>query len=267
MMMIQEAVTVLWNESMGHPYYRIGLTCPDDYRRARPGQFVMVHLMDSHVSLLRRPFSIHGRIMDKQRIKGIEILYKIVGKCTQKLSCLGEGDQLDLLGPLGSGFRMSENYSRIYLVSGGIGVAPMAFLAAALVAAGIEPAGCKVFLGGRSKEDLLCEDTFSALGMDISVNTDDGSAGDACLVTDSLERAVEENRPDMIYACGPMDMLRCVSDIAEIHAVSCQVSIETLMACGMGACLGCAVEPRDDTDGFLHTCVDGPVFDTTALAF
>lgn len=265
--MIQETVSVLWNESMGHPYYRIGLTCPDDYMRAKPGQFVMIHLMDSHVSLLRRPFSIHRRIIAQQRIKGIEILYKVVGKCTEKLSCMEKGDRLDLLGPLGSGFRITEDYSRIYLVSGGIGVAPMAFLAADLVAAGIESAGCKAFLGGRTKEDLLCEDTFSALGMDITINTDDGSAGDACLVTDSLGKAVEEDCPDMIYACGPMDMLQCVSDIAETHAVACQVSIETLMACGMGACLGCAVEPRDGKNGFLHACVDGPVFDARALAF
>jgi dihydroorotate dehydrogenase electron transfer subunit len=266
-MMIQEAATVLWNESMGHPYYRIGLTCSEDYKRARPGQFVMVHLMDSHVSLLRRPFSIHGRIIEQERIKGIEILYKVVGPCTERLTRLGKDDRLDLLGPLGSGFRISTDYSRVYLVSGGIGVAPMAFLAAALVEAGIEPGGCHVFLGGRSKEDLLCEDIFSALGMGISINTDDGSAGDACLVTDPLEKAVREDRPDVIYACGPMEMLKCVSDIAETHSVACQVSIETRMACGMGACLGCAVESREDKDAFLHACVDGPVFDGTTLAF
>lgn len=264
-MMIQEGVTVLWNESMSHPYYRIGLTCSDDYVRARPGQFVMVHLMESHTSLLRRPFSIHRRIIDQQQIKGIELLYKVVGNCTEKLSCLEKGDRLDLLGPLGSGFRISTDYSRIYLVSGGIGVAPMVFLAMSLLEFGIAPSRCEVFLGGRTKEDLLCREVFTDLGMETSITTDDGSAGKACLVTDPLEIAIKANKPDIIYACGPMDMLRCVSDIAESHSVTCQLSIETVMACGLGACLGCAVESREDRDTFLHVCVDGPVFDGTAL--
>jgi dihydroorotate dehydrogenase electron transfer subunit len=264
--MIEETVTVLYNESMGHPYYRIGLTCPDEYRRARPGQFVMVHLMGSHTSLLRRPFSIH-RVPDHGRIEGLELLYRVVGDCTRRLSGLGKGDRLSLLGPLGRGFRVSKDHSRIYLASGGIGVAPMAFLAADLVEAGIDPDGCKVFLGGRTEDDVLCEDLFTAMGMGISITTDDGSAGNACLVTDPLEDAVTADKPDMIYACGPMGMLKCVSEIAETHSVPCQVSIETVMACGMGACLGCAVESRGSKEAFLHTCVDGPVFDAESLVF
>ncbi|MEE8400056.1 MAG: dihydroorotate dehydrogenase electron transfer subunit [Desulfobacterales bacterium] len=265
--MKQETVTVLGNEHLGNGYFRIGLDCSQAYRIAGPGQFVMVHLMDSDAPLLRRPFSIHRQIIDHDRLGGIELLYKVVGNCTEKISRLERGDRLDLLGPLGSGFRISKAHSRIHLVSGGIGVAPMAFLAMSLLEAGIESSACKVFLGGRTQDDVLCREIFSDLGMVLSISTDDGSAGNAGLVTDPLEVAVKAEKPDMIYACGPMGMLGSVADIAESFSVSCQVSVETVMACGMGACLGCAVERRGGQDAFLHACVDGPVFDAALLEY
>ena len=99
----------------------------------------------------------------------------------------------------------------------------------------------------------------------MTTTTDDGSAGDQCLVTHPLEIAVEQSAPDFIAACGPMEMLACIIGIAEKYAVPCQVSIETMMGCGMGACLGCAVEARDSRDRYLHACLDGPVFDADQL--
>jgi dihydroorotate dehydrogenase electron transfer subunit len=101
--------------------------------------------------------------------------------------------------------------------------------------------------------------------MQVHTTTDDGSAGDQCLVTHPVEIALQESKPDIIYACGPLEMLQCVFGIAEKYQVPCQISMETRMACGLGACLGCAVARREASNQYLHACLDGPVFDTRAI--
>jgi len=263
--MYQEKVKVLWNDKAGNEYYKIGLTCHRGYSGAKPGQFIMLHFSGPIAPFLPRPFSIHRIIKTGSRTAGIELLYKVVGEGTKKLSGCKKGDIVDILGPLGNGFSFSDHYKRIFIVAGGIGVAPMLFLASYLQKKGVEPSECMVFLGGRSKDDLLCGDDFLRIGMKIHLTTDDGSAGDRCFVTHPLEIALEKGRPDIIYACGPLEMLKCVAGIAEKHTVTCQVSIETIMACGMGACLGCAVERKETSGNYMHVCLDGPVFDAGAL--
>jgi dihydroorotate dehydrogenase electron transfer subunit len=225
----------------------------------------MVRLIDQIDPLLPRPFSIHRLIKKDGVASGIELLYKVVGKGTHELSLRQPGDYLDLTGPLGNGFTIPDKVGQIKIAAGGIGVAPMMFLVEYLKEQTRDPVDVQVFLGGRSKADLLCLDEFSALGVPVHTTTDDGSSGEHCLVTAPLDYAVAENKPDIIYACGPLAMLACVAGIADKHRVSCQVSIETMMACGMGACLGCAVVRRNHTDSYLHACLDGPVFDTRAL--
>lgn len=264
---IQERVEVVSNTPVGNGYFRIRVSCHDQYRKAAPGQFVMVRLGDQIDPLLPRPFSIHRLIKKDGAASGIELLYKVVGKGTHALSLRQPGDHLGLTGPLGKGFTIPGNVGQIKIVAGGIGVAPMIFLAESLKEQTRDPADVQVFLGGRSKADLLCLEEFSTLGVPVHTTTDDGSSGDHCLVTDPLDDAMtdNENKPDIIYACGPLEMLACVAGIADKHRVSCQVSIETMMACGMGACLGCAVVRRNQTDTYLHACLDGPVFDTKAI--
>ena len=264
-MMVHEKVNVLWNSKVGPSYYRIGLTCHEGYSRAKPGQFVMIHFYDQMAPFLRRPFSIHKLITKKDRTSGIEILCKVVGEGTKRLSMCKKGDVLDILGPLGTGFSFPGHYRKIFIVAGGIGVAPMPFLASFLKTSGVDPFECTVFLGGRSKDDLLCRDDFSRLGMIIHMTTDDGSKGEKCLITHPLEIAAKEHRPDVIYACGPLEMLKCVMSIAEKLNIPCQVSIETMMACGMGACLGCAVEKNEAPVSYMHACLDGPVFESSIL--
>jgi dihydroorotate dehydrogenase electron transfer subunit len=264
--MFQEKTRVLWNREAGPNYYRLGLTCHSGYSGARPGQFVMLGFDDRLAPLLRRPFSIHRRIIEDGQIKGIELLYKVVGVTTENMSMLKLGDSLSLLGPLGRGFVISNDYRRVFFVAGGIGVAPMLFLALSLAENGFDLSGSVVFLGGASKHDLLCREDFLRFGMTVHVTTDDGSAGDQCLVTLPLESRVQQSRPDVIYACGPIGMLRCVVNLAREHDIPCQVSIETLMACGMGACLGCAVKGDEASEGYLHACMDGPVFDIKNLS-
>jgi dihydroorotate dehydrogenase electron transfer subunit len=260
-----ETVQVLSNIPLGTGYYRIRVNCHPQYTKATPGQFVMVRLIDQIDPLLPRPFSIHRLIKKDGVASGIELLYKVVGKGTHELSFRQPGDYLDLTGPLGNGFTIPGKVGQIKIVAGGIGVAPMIFLVEYLKAQIHDSADVQVFLGGRSKADLLCLKEFSSLGVPVHTTTDDGSSGDHCLVTDPLDDTMAANEPDIIYACGPLEMLACVAAIADKYRVSCQVSIETMMACGMGACLGCAVVRRNRTDTYLHACLDGPVFDTKAI--
>lgn len=263
--MYQENVQVMWNKKVGPSYYRIGLTCHEGYATAKPGQFIMLRFPQQTLPFLRRPFSIHKLINANGLIDGLEILYKVVGEGTQKLSTCRQGDVIDILGPLGTGFSFLDHFKRIAIVGGGIGVAPLLFLTLFLQKEGLDLSKCTLFLGARSKADILCTDDFLRLGMKMHITTDDGSAGDQCFVTHPLETEMEKGRADVIYACGPLEMLKCVVGISKKHRVPCQVSVETMMACGMGACLGCAVEKKDDLNRYLHACMDGPVFDADVL--
>lgn len=260
--MIQQRATVLWNQRVASNCYRLGLGCPGGYGGAEPGQFVMLQTATSHQPLLRRPFSISGIIADGRHPEGIELLYKTIGSGTRRMARLTPGQTVDLLGPLGRGFKLAAGAEqRFYLVAGGIGVAPIRFLATRMKAKGIDLARCRLFLGGQSSDDLLCREEFITLGLPVTVTTDDGSSGEQCLITDPLDAAIQNDPPDMVLACGPHAMLQCIAGMALRHRTACQVSLETMMACGMGACLGCAVPAAGEEDGYRHACVDGPVFD------
>lgn len=265
--MMQTKAQVLWNQAVAPGCYRMGLECSGELTRARPGQFVMLRTSEQLSPLLRRPFSIHGMMETERGVGGIQILYKVVGEGTRLLADMAGGSTVDLLGPLGTHFRLPQRGRRIVLAAGGIGVAPLTFLASELVKAGFKPDDMTVFIGGRTQSELLCRQDFQRLGIGVHLTTDDGSAGDACLVTHPLEASVSRTPPDMLYACGPPPMLTCIVGIAEKFGVPCQVSIESLMACGMGACLGCAVESRRPDARFLHACLDGPVLDASQLKF
>lgn len=259
-----EKARILFNHRLGAAYYRMGLKCSEGFLDAVPGQFVMLKADSGSSPLLRRPFSIH-QLIEKPPGPGLMILYKVVGESTAKMAACKKGETVDIFGPLGSGFRFDRHWRRLFLVAGGVGVAPLVLLASSLAKNDLDLSASTVFLGGRSGEDLLCEAEFRALGLNVHLTTDDGSIGDPCLVTHPLEAALARRRPDAVFACGPMEMLRCVAGLAEKHRIACQVSMETMMACGMGACLGCAVDSRDTTSRYLHACLDGPVFDTSAL--
>lgn len=260
--MNQQSATVLWNQKVGSSCYRIGLACPQQgYESAVPGQFVMVRSSATLMPLLRRPFSISGLIGPADRPEGIELLYKVVGKGTGQMAQLTSGQTVDLIGPMGRGFKFDVGIKRIYFAAGGIGVAPIRFLAQHLIGKGFHPIDCRLFLGGQNQADLLCRQDFVSLGINVTATTDDGSTGLHCLLTDPLEEAVAAQAPDMVYACGPHGMLQCIAGIVDRYRVACQISMETIMACGMGACLGCAVPAADNQEKYRHVCIEGPVFD------
>ncbi len=264
-MLIQEKAQILWNKKVGPTYYKIGLKCTGNISKVTPGQFVMLDTSGKLSPLLRRPFSIHQLLIENDNTVGFEVLYSVIGNGTGTLSTHKKGDFIDFLGPLGNGFSVSDTLSRIFIVAGGIGVAPMIFLASHLKSINLNPSNCNVFLGSRSKEDLLCLDDFSGLNLTVSTTTEDGSFGEKGFVTAPLEVEIEKEPPDIIFACGPHGMLQAVARIAETNKLPCQVSIETIMACGMGACLGCAIEKKGISENYLHACTHGPVFDASLL--
>ncbi|MDA3894998.1 MAG: dihydroorotate dehydrogenase electron transfer subunit [Desulfobacteraceae bacterium] len=263
----QETAIVIRNKPESRSYFRIGLACSAIYESALPGQFVTLHLPGNLTPLLRRPFSIHRLIKENGRVIGMEILYKVVGGFTEKLTRAVAGDHIDLLGPIGNGFTVSKNFKNVALVGGGIGIAPLVSLADALKESGVSLSNSIACLGGRTSDDILCKNIFQLFGMTVRTTTDDGSEGEQALVTRPLEQWITSNHPDMIYACGPMPMLRAVADIANKNKLPCEISIETIMACGLGACLGCAVNKNETTGKYQHVCIDGPVFDAKTHIF
>jgi len=259
--------TVLWNKKIGDSYFQLGIACFKPGFQAASGQFVMVRLENRNWPLLSRPFSICNLIYTDAMATGLELLCKVVGNGTVALSQVKKGTHLTVLGPLGNGFDITENDRSICLVAGGIGVAPLVFLGQTLIDKGIAPENITVFMGGYSQTDLLCQGDFQSIGIQLVLTTDDGSSGTKGLVTVPLKTRLQTQPPDMIYACGPAGMLKAVAEIARRCQVRCQLSMETIMACGMGACLGCAVETRLPSAKYLHTCVDGPVFDANEIQF
>lgn len=262
---------VISNIELSPCYFRMKMTAPPAVVAATPGQFVMVRVRDAIDPLLRRPFGIFDlgtfvtEYTDCGKQSFIEILYKVVGKGTEMLSFLHHGDHLDILAPLGKGFSAGEVTDEKILVGGGVGLAPLYYLAKELV----KTSKVHLFAGGRNKEDILCITEFERLGVETYVSTDDGTLGASGLVTEVLERHLSKGiRNQTLFACGPFPMLKAVAEIADRHHIPCQVSLEAYMACGVGACLGCVIKGKNHslaTPDFKCVCKDGPVFDYQEL--
>jgi dihydroorotate dehydrogenase electron transfer subunit len=263
---------VLWNRSITPEVFSIGLSCQTGYFRTIAGQFVMVRPVDQISPLLGRPFSIYSLVKSDGVVNGIELLVKVVGEGTRQLSTLKAGAPVSLLGPLGNGFDILSNSNpkkeaRHFLVAGGIGIAPLVFLAKTMIANGILPRQCELFVGGRSSADLLGIEQCEKLEMRVHPVTEDGSIGAKGRVTERVEAVIERRRPDRIYACGPWAMLAALDKVVAVHRISCQVSVETMMGCGMGVCLSCVVRSRDSAIPYRHACTEGPVMDTRSIKF
>lgn len=260
MSIFQQKATVKHLESLGADNYLLTLNCEQIGANAKPGQFVMLGVGVGSDPLLRRPFSIN-RIDDKL----VRILFKVVGRGTEMLAGLGPGASVPILGPLGNGFDINLDRPAC-LVGGGMGIAPMLFLAEYLKD---KKGDCKqdmIILGGRDRSELepLVGD-FQNLGFNLFTATDDGSFGIKGLVTNVLDMVLPPAET-WLYCCGPEPMLHAVHRFGSKQDYeSCQVSIEAEMACGMGACLGCSVPA--DKGGYLHVCTDGPVFESGKLVW
>lgn len=234
---------------------------PRIVKEARPGQFVHLRCSDSKQPLLRRPFSFH-----RINKNSFEILYKIVGRGTNLLAKKHKGDKIDILGPLGNGFDLKHptrnTQSATILVAGGMGVAPLLSWAGKIVNSPesiVHRKKLYVLIGAKTKAGVLCEKDFKKLKAKVFVSTEDGSQGSKGLVTNLLKFLLStiDHRPSTIYTCGPLAMLKEVARIGRDLHIAGYASLEERMACGVGACLGCAV---GTSRGYKLVCKDGPVF-------
>jgi dihydroorotate dehydrogenase electron transfer subunit len=249
-----ERVTVLANDRVSEAVGRVVLEAPRVARSVRPGQFVHLRIGEGREFILRRPFSIHRAYGDR-----FEIIYQVLGVGTRALSLAERGETMDLIGPLGHGWDMPEGMSHALLVCGGLGAAPMGMLATQLAEKGV---AVSVAQGAPTAERLVARELFSDVARRHEVATDDGSAGARGFVTALLEPMLADDRPDIVYVCGPEAMQRIVAVHVADAGVSCQVSLERLMGCGIGACLSCVVST---VHGQKRACVDGPVFDAAEV--
>jgi len=243
-------------------HYVLTVEAPGISRTGRPGQFVMIDVAATnriphplYDPLWRRAFGLYHMYPEQGRF---DILYRAGGKGSNLLAMAAPGDQLSILGPLGNGFPLHEARPVVALVGGGTGVPPLVALAGALAARGIQ---ARAYIGGRTSTQLFGLDDFAALGIPVTVSTDDGSAGVRGVVTDILRPDAERGVTGSVYACGPTPMLRAVQGLVRDYGLPCYLSVEAYMACGRGLCLGCAVRlAGDGQPRYAHACTDGPVF-------
>ena len=245
---------VVHYERLNKRHFVIDLLAPEKLPLILPGQFAQAFVEDSPSTFLRRPFSIHDVDYGKNTIR---LLIQIKGEGTRHLGRLKVGDILNLIYPLGNSFSIPDT-KEVLLVGGGCGVAPLLFLARFLGQHQIHPT---ILLGFRNKEEVSEIDDYSRFGK-VHLTTDDGSEGEKGLVIDHSLFHLE--RPDFkkIYCCGPDAMMKAVARLANLHRISCEVSLENTMACGFGVCL-CCITPTDS--GNERVCVEGPVFNANRL--
>ncbi len=241
-------------ERLSEKHVLIKLTQDAPLPTMQPGQFVEVRVDHSPSTFLRRPISIH--YVDVA-LNELWLLVAAIGDGTRRLACLQPGAIVNCVLPLGRGFSMPEApASRVLLVGGGVGVAPLFYQGEALRQAGLKPV---FLLGARSAGDLLELDLYRSVGQ-VFVTTEDGSLGEKGFVTN--HSLLEREHFDFIQTCGPKPMMQSVARYAKQQGIACEASLENLMACGLGACL-CCVEKT--SEGNLCVCKEGPVFNIQRL--
>jgi dihydroorotate dehydrogenase electron transfer subunit len=255
---------VVSNVALSPDYNVLALAAPAIAEAAAPGQFVMVKAAPRHDPLLRRPFSVFEILNDAAGTRtGISLLNKRIGPSTRLLYDARPGDRIACLGPLGRAFSLVDPPTEAWLVAGGVGLAPFATLAAALVGAGV---ATTLFYGARRADELFYLDWFRDLGVSLVLTTEDGSRGERGRVVEPIGRELarrSEADPVMLYACGPEGMLAAAAKIAARFGRPCQLSVERIMGCGLGGCYSCVIPIRDGLGGFHHvrSCLAGPVLD------
>jgi len=261
--MLNDPAALITRKKTWNGYVLLRLKSPRIARRSKPGQFLMVRVSGQPYPLLRRPLSIHARDED-----GVEIFFARSGLGTGILADKKTGETLDILGPLGKGFVIpaAAKGKSFCLIGGGRGIAPLYFLARELQTKGGRP---RLFYGGKSEADLPLLRKFASRKMEVFISTDDGSAGFPGLVTAMLEKELARStRPDLIYACGPDLMMKRVGEIAADLKVPAQISLESIMGCGIGACWGCVHKIRRPGGAeWIKICEEGPVFPASEVVW
>lgn len=252
--MIQKNFEVTKIESINPSIKKLVLFAPEIASSVLPGQFLNIKVDETTVPLLRRPFSVYY-----VEENSVEIVFGVMGTGTKKLTLKKAGDMLDVLGPLGKPFNVTDNEEFSILVGGGLGAASLPLLHKHLI---IQGKNVITFLGARTKEYLL-----TSYLNDVRTATDDGSSGYHGTVIDLLKQFLNtDNKKNCkIYACGPTPMLAALTNLTNEYNIRCEISLETAMACGFGICQGCAVELKNKEMGYALSCKDGPVFNSNEI--
>lgn len=245
-------ISIKENRKLSEEHYILTVAPSEQILEPLPGQFFMVAVGCGIDPLLKRPFSIHRWLGGE-----FQIMYRVVGRATALLKAKVPGDVLNVVGPFGNGFPVTENGRRLpLLIAGGIGVAPLFPLAEALL--DVKPV---CFYGARTGSAILCSEDLKSLGVELVISTDDGTAGRRGTVVDLMDEFLSAKTRSSdafcLYACGPRPMLRSISQLAERYDLKGFMALEERMACGFGSCLGCVVNTRS---GYKRVCKEGPVF-------
>ncbi|MBW8015631.1 MAG: dihydroorotate dehydrogenase electron transfer subunit [Planctomycetes bacterium] len=291
------------NLPLGPCFYRLSLDLDEVGCRAfsgiNPGRFVELRLSELAIPhsesipdeladaaqrkiILSRPFSLCD-VKETDGKVSIDILFKVLGAATVRMTTLKPGDELTIIGPLGNGFKIDETKTNALLVAGGLGAPPLQHLAdhikvnyphmRVVAFAGAQTYDQLPFTVLIDNEEGLFLEEFSRMRVESHIATDDGSAGLKGFVTQRLAQWIEEHQPDtsdsIIYSCGPEPMLASVAKLAGEHDIDCQVSMESMMACGIGLCQSCVVKANTGSDetSYKLCCLDGPVFDSKDIDF
>lgn len=239
---------ILFNREIGVNVKELVLYAPEIASQAVAGQFLHVRVADSYYPLLRRPLSISSA---DARNGTVSTIYRVVGQGTSCLANLNVKETVNCIGPLGNGFAI--NGQRPLLVGGGMGLAPLVFLAGALC-----PRPIEILMGGRTKKEMFWVDMFRSMCSNVHITTDDGTLGSCGVTLDILPDLLKKGTFDMIYTCGPRIMMDGVARLAKEYNIPCQVSLEEYMACGIGGCLSCTCATNNGQR--KKVCSDGPVF-------
>ncbi|OGW98217.1 MAG: hypothetical protein A2Z81_02580 [Omnitrophica WOR_2 bacterium GWA2_45_18] len=253
---IQNIVKVVSNERLCPKFFRLRLEEGDIGKKAQPGQFIHIRVNDGLEPFFRRPFSIY------RAQKYLEIFYEPVGLGTKRLAAKGKGDLLDVVGPLGHPFCLPPvGVTRVVMIAGGIGIAPFLMFSDVLKKKKYD---LMLLYGGRTKGHVFPMREFRANGCKILIATDDGSVGVKGRVDRLFSKITSDPQSTFIYTCGPKPMMAAVQKFAQQYHFRGEAACESLMACGLGACLGCSIKTRS---GFKTVCYDGPVFDLHEVIF
>jgi dihydroorotate dehydrogenase electron transfer subunit len=256
---VQVRSEVLSRKRLG-AYHLLTLVAPGIGESARPGQFVALAVGGANTGmLLRRAFAIHTATPAGAYGGTVQFAVDVHGPGTAWIAELRQGDPVDVVGPLGTPFRLPARPVPAVLVGGGYGSAPLYPLAEALRA---RDCRVDVLLGAATAERIFAELELKRASTSLRVTTDDGSAGRKGLITDLLPETIEKAKAGVVYACGPMAMLRACAEVAESYGIACQVAVEESMACGIGVCMTCVlpIVGDDQVTRMTRSCVEGPVF-------
>ena len=246
---------ILKIEKLIEGIYKFTLKEEEIAKNAKAGNFIEIQVSTTGEPFLRRPISIYNIDGDN-----IEIIFQVKGKGTEILSNKRIGDKINVLGPLGYGTFSVKEYKKVAIIGGGIGTYPLYELAKELKG----KADVTMYMGFRNKDLVTLEKEFKDVCNKVVITTDDGSYMQKGFALDVLKSDCMQEKPDMIFACGPLPMLKAVQSFANENNIPCEMSLEERMGCGIGACLGCAVKVVSGTEPrYGHVCKVGPVFKST----